>query len=49
MNKPYWHNETAYGPWTEERQQDLVEELVHAQTYRSLTPEERVWLNEAQA
>jgi hypothetical protein len=47
MNKPYWHSETNCGPWTEERQQDLIEELTYALTYRSLTPEERVWLKEA--
>ena len=47
MNAPYWHNEKFLGPWTEDLQQDLIEELTYALTYRSLTPEERVWLKEA--
>ena len=47
MTKPYWHNEQVYGAWTEERHQDLIEELVYSQTYRSLTPEETTWLKEA--
>jgi hypothetical protein len=47
MNKPYWHNEETYGPWTKELNQDLIEELTYALTYRSLTPEERVWIKEA--
>ena len=42
MNAPDWHT----GPWTEDLQQDLIEELTHAETYRSLTPEEQFWLKE---
>jgi len=46
MTKPDWYNE-AYGVWTLEQHLDLVDELTHAETYRSLTPEERAWLTEA--
>ena len=38
--KPIWHT----GRWTKKHTQNLIEELTHAETYRSLTPEERDWL-----
>lgn len=38
--KPEWHS----GKWTDQDTENLREELEEAQTYRSLTPEERVWL-----
>ena len=44
---PSWHDETVYGPWTEEDTQDLLEYLTYEQTQRSLTKEEAAWLREA--
>jgi hypothetical protein len=41
--KPEWHT----GDWTEEDTLDLIDELNEAKTYRSLTNEERTWLQEA--
>lgn len=41
--KPSWHR----GPWTAQDTENLREELLEAQTYRSLTPEERDWLMHA--
>lgn len=38
--KPNWHT----GPWTDEDTLDLRDELLAAQSYRSLTAEERAWL-----
>ena len=40
--KPSWHT----GPWTEEDTENLIDELLEAKTYRSLTNEEAEWLRE---
>jgi hypothetical protein len=37
---PTWHT----GPWTEEDTLDLIDELNEAKQYRSLTAEEKSWL-----
>ena len=38
--KPIWHT----GPWTEEDTENLIRELAWARLNRSLTAEERNWL-----
>lgn len=46
--KPEWHDEEVYGPWTDEDTQDLLEYLTYESTHRSLTKEERAWLETAE-
>jgi hypothetical protein len=38
--KPEWHT----GSWTPEQHQALIDELLAAQKYRSLTNQEQTWL-----
>ena len=45
LAKPNWYR----GRWTADKQVMLIAELIEAQMLRSLTKEEREWMNKVQA